>query len=80
MSSEQTKYNVASAAVEVSAPEQEYLAAIAQLLDEQDTVRIIDVANKLGHDRSKAHYWVKKLCDRGIVETVPKKGIITLVK
>ena len=66
--------------MEMSSIEQEYLAAITQLLQEQDTVRIIDVANKLGHDRSKAHYWVKKLCDRGIVETVPKKGIITLVK
>ena len=43
-------------------------------------MRIIDVANKLGHDRSKAHYWVKRLCDKGIVEMVPKKGIITLLK
>ena len=80
MSNEQTKDNVTSPAVELSSPEQEYLAAITQLLQEQDTVRIIDVANKLGHDRSKAHYWVKKLCDRGIIEIVPKKGIITLVK
>ena len=80
MSNEQINNNVASKVAELSAPEQEYLAAITQLLQEQDTVRIIDVAKKLGHDRSKAHYWVKKLCDRGIIETVPKKGIITLLK
>ena len=80
MSDEQTNNNETSAAAELSSPEQEYLTVITQLLQEQDTVRIIDVANRLGHDRSKAHYWVKKLCDRGIVETVPKKGIITLAK
>lgn len=65
---------------DISPIEQEYLAGITQLLQEQDTVRIIDVANMLGHDRSKAHYWVKKLCDRSTVEMVPKKGIITLAK
>ena len=62
----------------LSPVEQQYLSTIRQLFQEQDTVRIIDVAKKLGHDRSKAHYWVKKLCDRGIAETVPKKGIIIL--
>ena len=80
MNNEQKIANTDRTNQELSPVEQEYLSTICQLLQEQDTVRIIDVANRLGHDRSKAHYWVKKLCDRGIIEIVPKKGIITLVK
>ena len=80
MNNERKIANADTTNQELSPVEQEYLSTICQLLQEQDTVRIIDVANKLGHDRSKAHYWVKKLCDRGIFETVPKKGIITQAK
>ena len=80
MSIEEKIANIDATNLELSSVEQEYLAVITQLLQEQDTVRIIDVAKKLGHNRSKAYYWVKKLCSKGIVETVPKKGIITLVQ
>ena len=70
--------------IEFSTTELEYLAAIQQLLQEQaqeaepKPVRIIDVANKLGHDRSKANYWIKKLQAKDVLEVTPKTGVITL--
>ncbi|MBQ6373657.1 MAG: hypothetical protein IJJ45_04140 [Clostridia bacterium] len=72
------------AGIEFSTTELEYLAAIHQLLQEQaqeaepKPVRIIDVANKLGKNRSTVWSGIKRLEARGIVETEPKKGTITL--
>ena len=56
-----------------------YLRTIHQLFQSADTVRMIDVAKRLEQGTGKVSYWMKKLREKGILDTTPK-GVITVLK
>ena len=56
-----------------------YLRTIHQLFESADTVRMIDVAKRLEQGTGKVSYWMKKLREKGILDTTPK-GVITMLK
>ena len=56
-----------------------YLRIIHQLFQSADTVRMIDVAKRLQQGTGKVSYWMKKLHEKGILETTPN-GVITMLK
>ena len=56
-----------------------YLRTIWQLFQASDTVRMIDVARRLQQGTGKVSYWMKKLRNKGIIDTTPR-GVITMLK
>ena len=72
---------VDSMATKYSLQEEEirYLRTIHQLFQTVEDVRMIDLAHCLHEGTGKVSYWIKKLREKGIIETDPK-GFITLVQ
>ena len=56
-----------------------YLRTIHQLFQSAETVRMIDVAKRLGQGTGKVSYWMKKLREKSILDTT-SKGVITMLK